>query len=359
VDLPGLRAEFPVLTDLAYLNAGTDGPLPARAIRAAGEELAREAAQGRAQAHFERRSELSGQLRTVYAAALGCATRDLALTTSTSEGIAQVLGGLDLSAGDEIVTSDEEHPGLLGGLGAARELRGVSVRQVALAEVANAVGPKTRLIACSHVGWMSGSFAPPELAEVDVPVLLDGAQGVGAVPVDVASLGCDAYAGAGQKWLCGPDGTGMLYVSERLRGRVRVLRRGYPNLADPNEGLDAQLHDDGRRFDSLSLSAETVACALTSTRLLESVGWATVHERARALAARLVKLLGERGIEVAPRGESTLVSFASADPEGERARLAEGGVVLRNIPGRPWLRASVGAWNDEGDLERLVGLLSP
>ncbi len=353
-----MRAEFPVLSGFAYLNAGTDGPLPARAVQAAIEELQREAAQGRTPAHFERRTELSGELRALYATALGCDTQDLALTTSTSEGIAQIIGGLELSPGDEIVTSDEEHPGLLGALGAARELKGVTVREVALADVADAVGPKTRLLACSHVGWMSGSIAPRELAEVDVPVVLDGAQGVGAVPIDVKALGCDAYAGAGQKWLCGPDGSGMLYVSEGLRERVKVPRRGYPNLADPNEGLDARLHEDARRFDSLSLSAETVACALAATRLLESVGWSEVHERARMLAAQLAELLQERGIEVAPRDESTLVSFASEDPEGERARLAEGGVVLRNIPGRPWLRASVGAWNDEGDLERLIGMLS-
>jgi len=82
-----------------------------------------------------------------------------------------------------------------------------------------------------------------------------------------------------------------------------------------------------------------------------------VHERARTLAARLAELLGERGIDVAPRGESTLVSFESADPEAERVRLADGGVALRDIPGRPWLRASVGAWNDEGDLERLLEML--
>jgi selenocysteine lyase/cysteine desulfurase len=357
VELSGLRAEFPVLSGLAYLNAGTDGPLPACAVRAAVAELEREAAQGRTQAHFERRTELNGQLRAVYAAALGCDSADLALTTSTSEGIAQVIGGLDLGPGDEIVTSDEEHPGLLGALSAARELRGVSIKAVAFADLANAVGPRTRLVACSHVGWMSGSLAPAALAEVDVPVLLDGAQGVGAVPVDVTALGCDAYAGAGQKWLCGPDGTGMLYVSPALRERVQVARRGYPNLADPNEGLEAQLHEDGRRFDSLSLSAETVACALAATKLLESAGWPAVHERARTLAARLAELLSERGIEVAPRGASTLVSFASADPEAERARLAAGGVVLRDIPGRPWLRASVGAWNDEGDLERLIGML--
>jgi selenocysteine lyase/cysteine desulfurase len=359
VELSGLRAEFPVLSGLAYLNAGTDGPLPARAVRAAAEELQREAEQGRTQAHFERRAELSGQLRAVYATALGCDSADLALTTSTSEGIAQVIGGLELGPGDEIVTSDEEHPGLLGALGAARELKGVLIKAVAFADLANAVGPRTRLVACSHVGWMSGILAPGELAEVDVPVLLDGAQGVGAVPVDVAALGCDAYAGAGQKWLCGPDGTGMLYVSPSLRARVEVARRGYPNLADPNAGLEAQLHEDGRRFDSLSLSAETVACALAATKLLQAVGWPAVHERARMLAARLAEQLGERGIEVAPRGPSTLVSFASADPEADRARLAEGGVVLRHIPGRPWLRASVGAWNDEDDLERLIGMLSP
>ena len=121
---------------------------------------------------------------------------DVALTTCTSEGIAQTIGGLGArSHGDEILTSDEEHPGLLGALAAARELRGVAIREVPLPSIAEAVGPRTRLIACSHVGWVSGLLAPAELAEVDVPVLLDGAQGVGAVEVDVRALGCDAYAG--------------------------------------------------------------------------------------------------------------------------------------------------------------------
>jgi L-cysteine/cystine lyase len=358
VSLPGLRDQFPVLGALAYLNAGTDGPLPARAVQASAGELVRELHEGRAMAHFERRSELSGELRGAYARALGADAADVALTTCTTEGIAQVIGGLDFSRGDEIVTSDEEHPGLLGALSVARELRSVDVRQVPLEEVASAVGPRTRLVACSHVGWVSGSFAPAALGQLDVPVLLDGAQGVGAIPVDVRALGCDAYAGAGQKWLCGPDGTGMLYVSPGLRERVQVARRGYPNLADPNEGLDARLHEDGRRFDSLSLSAETIACALAAVQLLSSIGWDAVHERARTLAAHLAELLTERDIDVAPRGDSTLVSFANTDPEGARARLADAGVILRNIPGRPWLRASVGAWNDEDDLARLLGILS-
>src|SRR5262249_4231817 len=160
-------------------------------------------------AHFQRRGELGQSLREAYARALGAEPADVALTTCTSDGMAQVIAGLALRAGDEILTSDEEHPGLLGALAAARELHGVTIRTVPLAQAAEAVGQDTRLVACSHVGWMSGSYAPTELAEVEVPVLLDGAQGIGAVPVNVAELGCDAYAGAGQKWMCGPDGLGM------------------------------------------------------------------------------------------------------------------------------------------------------
>jgi L-cysteine/cystine lyase len=352
VDARALRGAFPVTERVAYLNAGTDGPLARVAIQAGAQQLELELREGRATSHFERRTELGDGLRAAYAGLLGCETTELALTTCTTEGIAQVIGGLDLGRGDEILTSDEEHPGLLGALGAARELHGAQIREVPLAELAEAVGVNTRLMACSHVGWMSGSFAPAELAE------LDGAQGVGAVPTDMRTLGCDAYAGAGQKWLCGPDGTGMLYVSPELRERLTVSRRGYGNLADPSMGVAATLHEDGRRFDTLALNAETVATALAAVGVLADAGWAAVHERARTLAARLAELLAEQGRHVAPRGPSTLVSFHSDDPEGERAQLAEAGVILRDIPDRPWLRASVGAWNEENDLDRLLSTLT-
>ncbi len=88
-----LREQFPVLKALAYLNAGTDGPLPAIAVHAAAAELEREAEQGRAQRHFERRGQLGSSLRSAYASILGCPAEDTALTSCTSEGIAQVIDG--------------------------------------------------------------------------------------------------------------------------------------------------------------------------------------------------------------------------------------------------------------------------
>jgi selenocysteine lyase/cysteine desulfurase len=82
-----------------------------------------------------------------------------------------------------------------------------------------------------------------------------------------------------------------------------------------------------------------------------------VHEHASALAEHLAGLLSEHGRDPVPRAHTTLVTFPSADAVAERTRLAQDGVIVRNIPGRPWLRASVGAWNHEGDLQRLLDAL--
>ena len=361
VDAAALRDEFPVLRTLAFLNAGTDGPVPARAVTAAAAELERQADDGRFTAHFERRGELAGAQRAAYAALLRCDPGDVALTTSASEGIALAIAGLELDAGDEILTSDEEHPGLLGALQAARDLRGARIHVVPLddlAEAAAAWGRRLRLVACSHVSWVTGRVAPTALGELDVPVLLDGAQGIGAIPVDVRALRCQIYAGAGQKWLCGPDGTGMLYVAPEMYEQVGAVARSYTSFEDTRAGLDAPLHPDARRYDTPSLSAEACAFALAALAAFESAGWAAVHERARSLAATLADELLARGRRVAPRGETTLVSFHSEDPAAEKVQLAEQDVVVRDIPGRPLLRASVGAWNDETDVERLLAGLA-
>ena len=356
MDAAALRAEFPVLERLAFLNAGTDGPVPAAAVQAAREALVAQFRDGRHRPHFEARFALQGELRALYAQVLGCDVADLALKTSTSEGVGTVIAGMEPGPGDEIVTSDSEHPGLIGPLIAARE-RGASVRAVPLRDVADAVSARTTLVACSHVSWVTGELAPAALAEVGVPVLLDGAQGAGAVPVDVRALGCAAYAASGQKWLCGSDGTGMLYVEPGFAERLRVLAPSFVCFEDSHAGFDAALHADARRFDTASLSREAAAFSLAAGRVLAGAGFDAVHLRAAELATRLADALAARGHAVARRDATTLVAWEDADPPATRQRLADAGVIVRDLPGTPFLRASVGAWNDEGDLERLLDAL--
>ena len=356
MDAAAFRAQFPVLERITYLNAGTDGPVPRVAAEAAARELSAQAADGRVHAHFERRRALAGDLREAYAELLGCDVADVALTTSTSEGIGSVLGGLGLGPSDEIVTSDREHPGLLGPLILARR-RGVTVKAVPLRDVADAVSATTTLVACSHVNWHTGELAPAALRDVPVPVVLDGAQGVGAIPLDVRALGCAAYAGSGQKWLCGADGTGMLYVAPGFAERLQPSRPGYTAFEDATRGLDSTFSAEARKLDAVSLPREGVALSLTALELLAGTGFEAIFARAARLAGELARRLAESGRTVAPRAETTLVAWEDADPPATRERLAAAGVAIRDLPGTSYLRASVGAWNDAADLDRLLEAL--
>jgi selenocysteine lyase/cysteine desulfurase len=349
-----LRLEFPVLERLVYLNASTCGPLP-RSVLDLTAVLDRALREGRGDDHFAMLEALRARLRQAYAGILSTAPENVALTTATSDGIVRVLLGLELGAGDEVLIGEGEHPGLLGPLAALRRDREITIRAVPREALRDSVGRRTRLIASTHVAWMTGELAP-DLTGLEVPVLLDGAQGAGAIPVDVAALGCAFYAAPGQKWLCGPVGSGMLYVAPAWRDRLRALGPTFVNLADPAAGLSSHPWPDARAFDTAALSAVTATAALAGYDTLAAFGWSAVHERAATLAATLADHLAAAGRIVAPRGRSTIVAWRSDDPASEVKRHERAGVITRWFPGLPWIRAAVGAWNNEDDLGRLLAL---
>lgn len=361
-DPVAFRAQFPVFDRLAYLNAGSVGPVPARAAAAACAAIAAEADAGRGLASaFDRRLEAIATLRDGYAGLLNCAARDVAVTRSTTDGVNIVLAGLDLAPGDEILTSEEEHPGVLAPLGVARQRRKVDVRVVPWEELANEVGPRTRLVACSHVSWATGKVVnAAALRATGVPFLLDGAQGLGAIPTDVAALGCDYYAAAGQKWLCGPDSSGVLYVSAARLPELHVALPSYASLEDAASPLDLILHPTAARYEAGLPAGPMVEWALAALDTLGDAGWPWVLERAATLAADFADRLRERNIDVAPRGRSTLVSWRPPDDGRDLADavadLAAHGFAIRSLPAFGFLRASIGAWNSEDELARLARL---
>src|SRR3954465_13630947 len=179
------RAQFPVFDRYAYLNAGSSGPLPRAAGDAIRTRLERDLAEGRSgKAYIEGIFEARERIREGIAAVLGASAELVALTESTTRGCQVVTAGLGLGPDDENVTTDQEHFGLLGALRAsgARVVVAVAEENALLA----AVAPRTRLIAVSHVLWTTGrSLDLARLRRPDgPPLLVDGAQSAGAVPVD-------------------------------------------------------------------------------------------------------------------------------------------------------------------------------
>jgi L-cysteine/cystine lyase len=346
------RSLFPVLESVAYLNAGTFGPL----ARPVAEELTaaveRDLARGRSgKAYFEETLALRGELRAALARLVGAEPEAVALTGSTTDGCGIVLRGLGLERGDEIVTTTDEHFGLLGPLGASPAR--VVVVPPDPERIAAAVTPRTRLLATSRVLWTTGAVLPlRELRErCGVPVLADGAQSVGAIEDD--ATGYDFLTISGQKWLCGPDSTGALVV--RDPERLALVSPGYLGQSAYEPDGRFEPHQGARRFDSGWWSNGTVR-ALLAALSLRPEWWA---ERAREAAVRCRALLDPLVELAEPEAGSTLVSFRVEAGEAPALveRLQEARVVVREIPGRGLLRASCGWWTSDEDLERLAAAL--
>jgi L-cysteine/cystine lyase len=342
------RALFPVLERLAYLNAGTFGPLARPTAAAVQDQLDADLADGRfGKEYFERMLDLRKQARAALAGLVGAEPEQISLTGSTTDGCNIVLAGLDLQPEDEIVTTSEEHFGLIGPVHASGAH--VVVVEPDPDAILAAVTPRTRLLALSQVLWTSGRALPVrELREqTGVPVLVDGAQSVGSIPVDADGL--DFLTISGQKWLCGPDSTGALVVADPER--LRVARPSYFSQSAHEPSGSFEPAAGAARFDPGWLSSAVLAGLLAALDVRPE--WA--YERAAAMAARCRELLAPL-VEMVP-GDATLVAFRAEEPPALVARLAEEGVVVREIPKTGLVRVSCGWWTDENDLQRLVGAL--
>ena len=220
-----IKEEFPAMSNFTWFNTGILGIMPKSAVKVLAETMLRYETE-----LFFKYNEIEesvGVLRERLASLISAeAATDICFTRNANEGIIIGLSSIDFDPSDEIITSNQEHGALLDRLNYIQQLGRAKLKtfeiskelEETLQSVRNQANDKTKLLAFSHVSCQSGIRLPVkeicEVArEVGAYVLVDGAQSVGNIPVNVQEYKCDFYVGNGHKWLCGPRGTSFLYVN--------------------------------------------------------------------------------------------------------------------------------------------------
>ena len=362
---------FPALAanDYAYLNSGGSGPPPDYVIEAMrrADDLCSGPAYLGGVGLYAHQAETNSRAREAAARLIGA--EDVALTQNTTHGMNLGVGSIDWREGDEVVSVTTEHPGCLVPLHTLRNRFGVKVNLVSPPvtpeKIEAALTPNTRLLALSHVDWTNGEVLPlREICAVardrDILTLVDGAQSVGNIAVDVPATGADMYAFTGHKWVLGPEGMGAFYVRPGLP--VYSPNVGFLSLpapADFDPCGDYELRSDARRFEASTMSpalAGGFAAAAEAVCERSIAGFREIQDRADLLMGLLSEL--PRVTLRSPRpARSGLVSFEVEGVEAREAaeRLLEQRFILRYIPNpNSYVRASTHLFNTEDELAALA-----
>ena len=375
LDLLRLRdEEFPVTRECVYLNHAGIGPLSQQA--ATRMTMMAETVSRSGDRLWSDRMEEAGRVRGLAARLLGAReSHEVAFVENTSTALSLVAEGLDWQAGDNVVGAVLEFPSnVYPWMGLAS--RGVEYRQVEERdgridpdEILARIDSRTRMLALSWVQYASGFRS--DLArlgracrERGVLFVVDVIQGLGALPLDVEADFVDVAAASAHKWLLGPEGIGLLYVSDRVVERLRPARSGWRSMRDPFQWTDFDLtwSEGAGRFESGTLNAYGIVALGGSLEVLLRVGAEEIEPRVLALAglaARGLKDLGFTVVSSRRRGETS--GIVTAVPPGRTAQdlikpLDERGIVVAARAGR--LRIAPHFYNTADEIERCLAELA-
>ena len=360
--------QFPVRQWLVYLNHAAVSPL----CRPAAEAMQRLAADAMeyGSLHYGEWMAAYAGLRAAAARLIGAASSEIALMKNTSEGIATIAMGMDWRAGDKIVAFREEFPSNYYPWKRLEET-GVIVEWLSYLDPLDRIDQAcrgARLLAISFVQYLSGHRVDLEaIGEIchrhHCAFLVDAIQGLGAFPVDVRRAHIDALAADGHKWMLGPEGCGILFVSQEFQDSVRPVEFGWTNVAGYADyaSRDMRLRPDAGRYECGTLN--TIGCygLRASIELLLRVGVEAVAPAVQRLGDLVAEGVQAKGYEVlgtrTPANGAGIVSLRKAGLEsGEIVqRLNKAGVTAASRLG--WVRVSPHFYISPDDIGTMIEAL--
>lgn len=380
MDVAAIRNLFPITRQgIVYMNTGFSGPSPQAVLDAVTAVMREEMELGPTTAPVMAKSrERRAAGRAQFASMLNATPEETVLTDNTTRGINMVLNGLPWKSGDEIITTSLEHGSGLVPPYQLRERLGVNVviadldvqdsPEAIIGKLESAITSKTRLIILSHIMYATGLMVP--IAEINrmahrhgVKVLVDGAQTMGQIAIDVKGWDADYYAVPGHKWMLGPWGMGALYVRNELLGDLVPVEVA----GKAAESFDAFGHYEPKRnapekFELTTSSNPLLAGAMAAMDLLQSVGMENVQARWGELTERLRQGLNDvpGAAVVSPAAGPTACGLVCFNVAGwEPKELVDTlwdryKVVIRSVNYPAGVRAAIDFFNTEDEVDYLV-----
>src|SRR3954463_3323788 len=359
---------FPVRDQLIYLNHAAVAPLcrpAADAMTRLAEDCTRFGS-----LHYDEWLATYERLRKAAAKLINADASEIALMKNTSEGIATIAMGLDWKPGDRIVAFHEEFPANYFPW-KRLEQKGVAVTWLSVDDSLDEIERAcrgARLLSISFVQFLSGYRAPIQvIGEIcrrnGCIYLVDAIQGLGAFPLDVRACSIDALAADGHKWMLGPEGCAILYVSRELQDHVEPVEFGWTNVAGYNDyaSRDMALRQDAGRYEPGTLN--TIGCfgLCAAIELLLEVGVGEIAPVVQNLADRIEAGVKTRGYEImGTRTRETGSGIVSFRKEGLDAReivrrLGESGISA--APRAGWVRTSPHFYISPAEIDRFLHVL--
>ncbi len=365
---PLQKKDFLGLDNIAWLYTGAESPVH-KAVRTAVDEYMDERTRGPFGRAFNAKRE--EECREKFARLLSVKAEQIALLSNASEAISSVLLSLRLKPGENIVLNTLEYPSaMLAGLSLGEQEVEVRIApnnnwELEPDDLLRLVDDKTRLVATSHVSYLSGTRLNyvklyEALHNTPTLLLLDATQSLGVLPVDANHA--DFTVSSTYKWLLGMHGAGVLAINPKRTGHLIPVTAGWrsvPEMFTPHRFEKVERYHDARRFELGFPSFATIAALNASIPVLLEVGIERIAQHAQSLGTDLLSFLKEKGWQImTPRQEEkrgASISFVCSRGEELAAALAKKQIYCWGGDGR--VRFSIHGFNDESDLEKACGVL--
>lgn len=379
-DLKEHRQQFPGLINKTYFNFGGQGTMPATALQAIIDT----------HKHIQQVGPFSSQinhwlnnqvnlLRQAIASELGATPETITLTENVTAGCNIAMWGVDWQHGDHILMTDCEHPGIIATVEEISRRFGVEISICSIMDTLNSGDPvevihsnlteNTRMVLLSHLLWNTGQVLPLKAisqachnfpARQTIRVMVDAAQSVGLLDLNLPELEVDYYAFTGHKWLCGPAGVGGLYISTEAFQDLNPTFIGWRSVELDDQGKPISWKQDGRKFEVATSAYPEYeglrsAIAIHQAWVNKSDRYQKICELSKYLWSQLQNIEQISCLKDSPP-EAGLVSFQVAGVEHKQLvnTLEKQGFLLRTIADPDCIRACVHYLTLPEEIDRLL-----